>query len=610
MVRAIIDFPAAAGHRERLHFSRPRRIIAAQAHGEVRPALREMDAATSAGDAWAVGFIAYEAAPAFDSALVAHPPDGLLPLAWFALFDAPDAPDAHPPQEPVPPPTAGRPSDQAGPRVPVLDWRTDTPRERYDAAIAGIRDAIAAGDVYQVNHTLRFRASCTHPPQALYDGLAASRHGRYHALIETDEWAVVSASPELFLDIAGRTVRTRPMKGTVRRGRWFDEDLAMARQLAASGKDRAENVMIVDLLRNDLGRVARAGSVRVPSLFDIETYPTVHQMTSTVTAELRDDVTLDDVFAATFPCGSVTGAPKVTAMQTIARLEDEPRGVYCGAVGLVRPGGRATFNVAIRTVALDLRAGDAVYGTGGGITWDSRAASEYEEVAAKAALLTEALPPFRLLETLRLDHGEYARLPRHVRRLDESARYWAFAPNAVLEAIRALDELADESSTGHWRVRMTLAPDGTVEIRRTPLNGPAIGPDAGLPPVAVALSTRPVSRHDRLLFHKTTARHPYDSRRADFDDVFDVLLINEEGQVTEFTNGNLVIDAGGSLLTPAHDCGLLAGTMRAEILATGDVQEDILTPDHVRSARRAWLVNSVRGWVPVTLGTASGRVAG
>ena len=607
MVRTRIDFPAAGGHRERLHFSRPRRIIAARAAADVRPALRELVATTSAGEAWAVGFVAYEAAPAFDPALVTRTPDGLLPLVWFAIFDAPD-PLPAPESDPRPPGTG--PAAESTPHVPILDWKTDTPRSRYDAAIADIRAGIAAGDVYQVNHTLRFHAACPHPPQALYDGLAASRHGLYHALIETDDWAVVSASPELFLDIAGRTVRARPMKGTARRGRWFDEDRAMAHQLAASGKDRAENVMIVDLLRNDLGRVARAGSVRVPSLFDVETYPTVHQMTSTVMAELRDDVTLDDVFAATFPCGSVTGAPKVTAMQAIARLEDGPRGVYCGAVGLVRPGGRATFNVAIRTISLDLRAGAAVYGTGGGITWDSRAASEYDETAAKAALLTEPVPPFHLLETLRLDHGEYPRLARHVRRLDESARYWDFAPDAILTAVRALDELAAEWDTGHWRVRMTLGTDGTVEIRRTPLHGPATGPDAGLPPAAVALSARPVSRHDRLLFHKTTARDVYDSRRADFDDVFDVLLVNEEGQVTEFTTGNLVIDAGGSLLTPAHDCGLLAGTMRAEVLATGDVQEHILTPDDVRGARRAWLINSVRGWVPVTLRTAPGGVAG
>jgi para-aminobenzoate synthetase / 4-amino-4-deoxychorismate lyase len=326
--------------------------------------------------------------------------------------------------------------------------------------------------VYQVNHTLRFRAACDVDPAALYDSLVAARHGLYHAFIETADWAVVSASPELFLDIRGDVVTTRPMKGTMRRGRWLGEDRDAKQRLAASVKDRAENLMIVDLLRNDLGRIADFGSVSVPRVFDIESYPTVFQMTSTITARLRNGVRLDDVFAATFPCGSVTGAPKVTAMRAIASLEDSPRGVYCGAVGLVRPDGSATFNVPIRTLLLDRRNRTATYGAGGGITWDSHADAEYDEVVAKAALLTERIPDFDLIETLRLDDGVFARLPLHLHRLDESARYWDFHAATTGHAVAALEALRAELPAGRWRVRLIAHRDGSVHVTHSPLDGP------------------------------------------------------------------------------------------------------------------------------------------
>jgi para-aminobenzoate synthetase / 4-amino-4-deoxychorismate lyase len=589
MTRAILDFPDAAGEPQRLVFARPTRIISAMTLDEVRPALRE--AASAAAGTWAAGFIAYEAAPAFDPALLTRTHVAPVPLLWFGVFE--------PPVAVSPPPPAA---------APPLDWRTTTPRVAYDDAIATIRAAIAAGDVYQVNHTLRFSAAYAHDPGTLYDRLVAMRHGLYHALIETDDWAVVSASPELFLDIAGRTITTRPMKGTVRRGRWLDEDRVHADRLAASDKDRAENVMIVDLLRNDLGRIAEPGSVRVPHLFDVETYPTVHQLTSTVTAQLRDDVGLDDIFAATFPCGSVTGAPKVTAMRAIAALEDTPRGIYCGAVGVLRPDGSATFNVAIRTILLDRVSGTASYGTGGGITWDSRADAEYAELVAKAGLLTETIPPFRLIETMRLDHGVVARFALHMSRLAGSARYWGFGADTARNACDALRQLANAEPDGRWRVRLTADRDGGIDITRTSLDGPAGALDDDTEPQTVMLTDEPVSRNDRLLFHKTTARDQYDTRRAAWPDAFDVLLFNEEAELTEFTTGNLVVDCGGTLRTPAHDCGLLAGTMREQLIRDGVIIEDVLPLDELRGARRVWLINSVRGWVRVTVDGGKGRI--
>jgi para-aminobenzoate synthetase / 4-amino-4-deoxychorismate lyase len=587
MTRAILDFPAAGGTGapQRQCFAAPACVIRADSTAEVTAALQAVADAAAAG-AWAVGFVGYEAAPAFDAALVTRPPAGPAPLLWFGVFDAPAT---------APPPAPA-------PAAP-LHWHTATPRHGYDAAIREIRERIAAGDVYQVNHTLRFTAACDVDPLPLYNALVAARHGLYHAYIETDEWALVSASPELFFDLAGRSITTRPMKGTVRRGRWLEEDCAAARQLAASAKDRAENLMIVDLLRNDLGRIADFGTVAVPQLFDVETYPTVHQLTSTITARLRADVGLGDIFAATFPCGSVTGAPKVTAMRAIARLEDSPRGPYCGAVGTVRPDGSATFNVAIRTALLDRRAGRASYGAGGGITWDSRAAAEYDEVIAKGALLTENLPPFALLETMRLDDGVFARRELHLQRLRDSAYYWRFDAATAANAARALDELCAACRTGRWRVRLTADRDGTIRSTRAPLAGTArsrADADAA-PPEPAAIARRAVSRHDRLLCHKTTARAAYDARRADFPDAFDVLLFNEEGMATEFTLGNLIAASDGRLLTPPREHGLLAGTLRAELLATGSIAEAPLSLADVRGAEMLYHVNSVRGFTRIRL---------
>jgi para-aminobenzoate synthetase / 4-amino-4-deoxychorismate lyase len=340
----------------------------------------------------------------------------------------------------------------------------------------------------------------------------------------------------------------------------------------------------------------------------------VHQMTSTVTARLRAGTSLDDVFAATFPCGSVTGAPKVTAMRAVAGLEDEARGPYCGAVGVIRPGGSATFNVAIRTVVMDRREGAAVYGAGGGITWDSVADAEYDEVVAKAALLTEALPPFELLETLRLDDGRYARLPRHLQRLTASARYWGFDAAVAARAAEALDGVARSLPRGSWRVRLTAARDGSVCTTHAALttqagDGPGDGPGGGpgdrygsrREPLPVAVARRAISSRDRLLCHKTTARHAYDAARADRPDAFDVLLHNEHGCITEFTLGNVVAEIDGALLTPARECGLLPGTLRGELLDAGVIREARLTLEDAQRARSLWFINGVKGWVPVRL---------
>jgi para-aminobenzoate synthetase / 4-amino-4-deoxychorismate lyase len=595
-----------------LAFGSPRRVYEAHTIFDVVPVLAAVDADARAG-CWAAGYVAYEAAPAFDAAFAVRPAGGAR-LAWFGVFDEPSSAGTMPAE---PPPPAAAPA-----------FEPDVPRAEYDTAVATIRDAIGRGDVYQVNYTMSLRA-LAHPDAFSYGRLLRAQEPAYGALLELEDERILSVSPELFFRRRGRELVTRPMKGTARRGRWLEEDEAAAARLAASGKERAENLMIADLMRNDLGRLARFGGVHVPQLFAIERYPTVHQMTSTIAATLRAGVTLPDLFRALFPCGSVTGAPKVAATRWIAALERAPRGVYCGAIGVVEPGGDCTFSVAIRTLRVDRATGAAAYGTGGGITWDSVAGAEHDEALAKAAVLFTERPPFELLETLRLEHRRYARADRHLARLAASAQYFGFtfdraAVAAVLDAAARRD--------GVWRARLLLRRDGRARAELAPLAGRgAGGPDGGgvIAPHAadgpagtddnaragpagglrVALAAATVDSRDVFLFHKTTHRAVYDARRAAHPAADDVLLRNERGELTEFTTGNLVVELDGVLLTPPRTAGLLAGVYRGALLERGMVAERTLLPRDLARASRCWLTNSVRGAVPVELPVADGAAA-
>lgn len=369
MANLRFDFPADVAGDAPLHFKRPRQVLVAHRLDAVRAVLARADVLARAGE-WVAGFVTYEAGAAFDPAFRFRERSAL-PFAWFGVFDAP----------------AGTCDQRPDVAARCRDWQPNARRERYDDDIGRILDHIRAGDAYQVNHTIRLHGSFNGDPKALYEHLRTGQPTGYCALLDTGRHRILSLSPELFFRRDGSRLASKPMKGTLARGLTPKQDAQQAAALASSQKNRAENLMIVDLIRNDLSRVARPHSVHVPELFSIETYPTVFQMTSTVEAELRPDVDLADIFAALFPCGSVTGAPKIKAMEIIAHLESEPRGIYCGAIGLLKPGGDAIFNVAIRTLALDGFNGRAEYGVGGGITADSIAHEEYEEVRAKARIL-------------------------------------------------------------------------------------------------------------------------------------------------------------------------------------------------------------------------------
>lgn len=565
----------------------PMDVTEARRPEEVAPALCALEAATAEG-LWAAGFVSYEAAPGLDPNLEvrsrpAGDPFADLPLLWFATFED---------REDDPLDEDGAPAAPAGPWTPSVD------RAAYDAAIERIHAHIAAGDTYQVNHTLRLRSRFDGDERDLYRDLCLAQRGGHASYLDIGRYRVLSASPELFFRIEGDHITTRPMKGTAPRGRWATEDDAAAARLVASAKDRAENAMIVDLLRNDLGRVSEPGSVRVERLFEAERYETVWQLTSTVSSRLRPGTALVDVFRALFPSGSVTGAPKIATMRIIARLEDSPRGVYCGAVGCLAPPGsgepRANFNVAIRTVVLDRQTRTAEYGVGGGITHDSQAAREYDEVLTKARVLTTRRPPFELFETLRHEPAVgFRHVVEHLDRLGGSARYFGFRFHRD-EAVGVLEKVAAEAR-GEARLRLTLTRDGTLRAETTPL--PAV-PEH---PVRVALDDEPVDPADPWLFHKTTRREPYEHRRRRRPDVDDVLLVNVRGEVTESTIANLAVRLDGAWWTPPLDAGLLAGTYRAVLLREGELRERPIRIDELRSAEEVALVSSVRGWRPAAL---------
>lgn len=564
-------------------------VVEASAIEDVVTAIDEIETQARRG-LWAVGFIGYEAAPAFDPDLTvrargAHHRE--LPLLWFGLYER----QLFNPE----------PEDDLGEyRLSAWEW-VDTKRHFVDD-VETIRRHIIAGDTYQVNYTSRLRARFGGDALAFYHDLAAAQSGGYGTYLDTGRFHIVSASPELFFDRypSGKGVDrliTRPMKGTIGRGRWVAEDEAQRRALEESEKDRAENLIIVDLLRNDLGRVARFGSVAVTDLLAVERYDTVWQMTSTITGEVDAGVSLRSILTALFPCGSITGAPKVRTMQIISDVESEPRGVYTGAIGFVSPpdasGPRASFSVGIRTVVVDGETGDAEYGIGGGITFDSDPECEYEEATLKAQILSYGSSDFELLETMRWhpEAGWYW-LQAHLDRLEESGGYFGIGidRNEVADRLEAA-----VAGSGESRVRLTVDRRGRISISVTPLA------EDDYRSITLAIDTEPVDTSSPFLFHKTTRRSVYEKARQRHPHADDVLLVNEAGQITETTIANVAVNLDGNWATPPVAAGCLPGVYRRVLLEEGTIHErEIELADLARCDGIA-LLNSVRLWRPAFL---------
>lgn len=534
---------------------------------EVIPLFRELEAASRAG-LYAAGFVAYEGASAFAPDLTTHPPVEGLPVAWFLLF------------------RGVRPWRPHGGGGGITPFPLTMDQEGYHRAVQEIRDAIAGGEIYQANFTITGVAPLEGDPIHLFSLLSRNQPTPYGIFLDTGRHAVVSASPELFFERRGERVTTRPMKGTRRRGWYPEEDRRILYQFAADPKERAENLMIVDLLRNDLAKIARPGTVRVDSLFDVERLPAIFQMTSTVSAGVDPQTPLVEIFQALFPCGSVTGAPKRRAMEIIARLEPSPRGVYCGAVGIVHPGGGCRFAVPIRTVVVDQLERRALLGLGSGITWGSDPAREWEEVVAKGEFTLS--PPTGLIESLRREGGSYPLLKLHLQRLRWSAERLGIPldEGRVREMLERHPAVADRE-----KVRLHLSPDGELRVTSEPV-------DEGERALTITTHPLPPGLGGGNLFLKSDDRHLFDEILRSHPGWDDVILVNGRGELTQGCWNSIVVRLDGAEWTPPISSGLLPGVMRRYLLERGEIGERRLTPEDLLRSEGIWLINAVRGRRP------------
>jgi len=553
-----------------LFFHRPVQVYVVHCPESLLNVLREVERQVTVNHFYAAGFISYEAASAFDPAFIVKSP-GSFPLAWFGIYSEP---------EQISFPSLRRDF------IKHIPWQLSISETQYRSSIRKIKEYLRDGDTYQVNYSFRLQAPFSENPWRFFVRMIHAQGYGYGAFVNTEDWTVCSASPELFFRLDGRELISRPMKGTVSRGLWPTDDLQKASWLQRSEKNVAENVMIVDMVRNDMGRIADIGSVQATSLFDVEKYPTLWQMTSTV--RCTTDPSITNIFRALFPAASITGAPKVRTIQIITELENSPRKIYTGAIGFISPQLSAQFNVAIRTVLLDRRNNLAEYGVGGGIVWDSEKSSELQECHTKARILTHQTPDFALLETiLWIPKDGYFLLDYHLNRLSDSASY--FSRSIDIKAIRRkLISLVYHLPTCPHIIRLLVPKDNEPVLETRILTQ--------FPqPYRVHLAKRPVNSMNSFLYHKTTHRCVYEQALAESPGYDDVLLWNERNEITESCLANVVVEIDGRLLTPPLYSGLLPGTYRSLLLKQGKVKEKIVRIQDLHRCSKIYLINSVRG---------------
>lgn len=570
-----------------LLFSQPKDIVSAWTPDEVAPALARIEAATAEG-LHAAGFLAYELGYVLEPKIRSLLPEGRnVPLLWFGLYDAPremtEAEVDH---------WLATHTKSGSYQFTAVATAWD--QAEYESRFAAVQEKIRAGDIYQLNLTFKARFRLEGSPLTFYRDMRRRQRVAYGGIVDTGEVTVLSASPELFIEKEGRVVSTRPMKGTAPRAGTPEADAEARRVLSTDVKQRAENLMIVDLMRNDLGRIAEVGSVGVTDLFTVETFRTLHQMTSGVEATLKDGLGLSDLIRAIFPPGSVIGAPKIRAMELIHDYETEPRGVYCGAIGHITPSGGALFNVAIRTPVI-FRGGQGEMGIGSGVVYDSVGAKEYAECLLKMKFLTDPPKSFELIETLLYEKGAgFWLLDGHLERLKASAAYFGY-PHDDAKVRAALDDAVSGRPEGRLRVRLLLAEDGSVTV--TTAEQPAQAAGAAM---RYVISDTRVDSANAFLFHKTTRRELYDrewQHYAETAGADEVLYLNERGELAEGSRTNIFIERDGKLLTPALSSGLLPGVLRRDLLASGRAEEAVLTLEDLTRADAVYVGNSVRGLV-------------
>ena len=571
----LLDDARTPGAEPALLFRSPIEIIEARQSEDVRPALERLRRAQQRG-LHAAGFLAYEAGHALEAKLAplrAAAAAEVPPLLWFGLFEGCEEVGDLPLLLPDP---ASAWTSRPRPLVA---------RESFEESVAAIQEHIAAGNIYQANLTFAAEVLTAGSPAAVYASVRQRARAGHGALVFTGEHWILSFSPELFFTLREGRLTTRPMKGTAERRSDPAADADAIEDLRADPKQRAENLMIVDLLRNDLSRVSKPGTVKVPALFAVETYPTVHQMTSTVTSELEEGLGPIDALEALFPCGSITGAPKIRAMEIIAETERRARGIYTGSIGRVAPDGSASFNVAIRTLTLKAGESRALMGLGAGIVADSRAADEWRECLAKGAFVKGS--DFDLIETMRFDpHEGVAELDRHLNRMKASADALGFA----FDRHGARNELqaATFRLRAEMKVRLLLSPSGAiaVEARRIPTEPQE--------PVEVAILPRPVAAGDFRLMHKTSNRAFYDEARQ-ASGRFEVLFVDGDGFVTEGSFTHIFVEQDGKFVTPPLSRGLLPGILRERLIEQGEAAEQDVALASLPA--EFYIGNSVRGLI-------------
>ena len=567
--KIVIDFRALG---ERYTFTQPIKELKTRDLAEVTALLVQVENYQKQGY-YVVGYVSYEAAPAFEEKLAVHKAPLLDEyLLYFTVHDR---------VETFPIPLTYDEVDLPS------NWQEVTSEAEYEKAIAQIHHHLRQGDTYQVNYTVQLKQDLSANPYAIYNRMVVEQEAGYNAYVEHDEMAVISMSPELFFEQNGRKLTTRPMKGTTQRGVTDQEDLEQASWLEQDPKNRSENMMIVDLLRNDMNRISEVGSEHVERLCQVEQYSTVWQMTSTIKSQLREDVDLVEIFRSLFPCGSITGAPKIATMEIIKDLEPQPRGVYCGTIGLLLPNGRRIFNVAIRTI--QLYKGQAIYGVGGGITWDSTWESEYQEVHQKAAVLYRKQARFQLITTGKISQKQLLFEEQHIERLRKASRYFAYPFDAedLKQKIAAECQACDASQD--YRLRISLDKSGEIELSLQVL--------APLSPTfcQAKLCLQEMDLNQVFTYFKTTHRPHLTVGNQE------IIYHTAAGELLETSIGNLVLKIAGKLYTPPVRLGILPGIYRQYLLETGKVEEKVLTLKDLAQAEAAYGCNAVRGLYELSL---------
>lgn len=567
--KTVIDFRALG---ERFTFTQPIKELKTRDLSEVADLLAQVESYQEQGY-YVVGYVSYEAATAFEEKLAVHKSPLLGEyLLYFTVHDRVE--------------TSPIPLTYEEVDLPS-NWQEVTSAADYEKAIAQIHHHLRQGDTYQVNYTVQLKQDLSANPFAIYNRMVVEQEAGYNAYVEHDEMAVISMSPELFFEQNDRELTTRPMKGTTKRGLTDDEDLKEAAWLEQDPKNRSENMMIVDLLRNDMNRISEVGSEHVERLCQVEQYSTVWQMTSTIKSQLREEIDLVEIFRSLFPCGSITGAPKIATMEIIKDLEPQPRGVYCGTIGLLLPNGRRIFNVAIRTI--QLHKGQAIYGVGGGITWDSTWESEYREVHQKAAVLYRKQARFKLISTGKISQKSLLFEDQHLERLTKASRYFAypFDPEELRQKIEEECQACD--SHQDYRLRISLNKSGEIELSRqilTPLS-----------PIfcQAKLCLQEADLQQAFTYFKTTHRPHLSLGKQE------IIYHNAAGELLETSIGNLVLRIAGKLYTPPINLGILPGIYRQHLLETGQVEEKVLILKDLAQAEAVYGCNAVRGLYELTV---------